>query len=337
MTNQSSQQEADQSRPGAGHGLLASELDRPEAGRRGLWSDAFRRLLRNRLSLIGLIIVLFTYATALAGPYLAPYDHLDQNLELIGMPPSAEHWLGTDDVGRDYFSRLLHAMRTAVLISILVPLLTLVIGVTLGAVSAYSGRAVDNTIMRLADVVMTIPTILFAALINASIAEPLEALMAALQDQTGWRFLTNTIYVDYLIVFSALSLISWPGEARLIRGQILSLREQDYVLAARSVGATNRQIMLRHLVPNSLGPVIVSFTFSMSSAMILEASLSYLGIGIQPPGASLGSMINRSMPSWRTWPHLIAIPAIVLGIVTLAINFLGDGLNDALNPRQAGK
>lgn len=336
MTDQPSKQEAAQSSSRARQKILASELDRPESGQRGLWSDAFRRLLRNRLSLIGLIIVLLTYATALAGPYLAPYDHLDQNLEQIGMPPNAEHWLGTDDVGRDYFSRLLHAMRTAVLISILVPLLTLVIGVTLGTVSAYSGRAVDNTIMRLADVVMTIPTILFAALINASIAEPLEAVLAALQDQVGWRFLTNTVYVDYLIVFSALSLISWPGEARLIRGQILSLREQDYVLAARAVGATNKQIMLRHLVPNSLGPVIVSFTFSMSSAMILEASLSYLGIGIQPPGASLGSMINRSMPSWRTWPHLIAIPAIVLGIVTLAINFLGDGLNDALNPRQSG-
>ena len=336
MTSQPSRQAAERASSKARREILASELDRPESGQRGLWSDAFRRLLRNRLSLIGLIIVLLTYATALAGPYLAPYDHLDQNLEEIGMPPNAEHWLGTDDVGRDYFSRLLHAMRTAVLISILVPLLTLVIGVTLGTVSAYSGRAVDNTIMRLADVVMTIPTILFAALINASIAEPLEAVMAALQDQVGWRFLTNTVYVDYLIVFSALSLISWPGEARLIRGQILSLREQDYVLAARSVGATNRQIMLKHLVPNSLGPVIVSFTFSMSSAMILEASLSYLGIGIQPPGASLGSMINRSMPSWRTWPHLIAIPAIVLGIVTLAINFLGDGLNDALNPRQSG-
>ncbi|MDE0197420.1 MAG: ABC transporter permease [Caldilineaceae bacterium] len=336
MTSQPSRQEAEQASSKARHEILAGELDRPESGQRGLWSDAFRRLLRNRLSLIGLIIVLFTYITAIAGPYLAPYDYLDQNLEEIGLPPNAEHWLGTDDVGRDYFSRLLHAMRTAVLISILVPLLTLVIGVTLGTVSAYSGRAVDNTIMRLADVVMTIPTILFAALINASIAEPLEAVMAALQDQTGWRFLTNTVYVDYLIVFSALSLISWPGEARLIRGQILSLREQDYVLAARSVGATNKQIMLKHLVPNSLGPVIVSFTFSMSNAMILEASLSYLGIGIQPPGASLGSMINRSMPSWRTWPHLIAIPAIVLGIVTLAINFLGDGLNDALNPRQSG-
>ena len=337
MTNQTSNRKVEQSSSEVRHRILSEELEAPGSGHRGLWSDAFRRLLRNRLSLIGLIVVLITYFTALAGPYLAPFDYLDQNLEQIGMPPNAEHWLGTDDVGRDYFSRLLHAMRTAVLISILVPLLTLVIGVTLGSISAYSGRAVDNTIMRLADVVMTIPTILFAALINTSIAEPLEAVLAAIQDQTGWRFLTNTIYVDYLIVFSALSLISWPGEARLIRGQILTLREQDYVLAARSVGATNKQIMLKHLVPNALGPVIVSFTFSMSSAMILEASLSYLGIGIQPPGASLGSMINRSMPSWRTWPHLIAIPAIVLGIVTLAINFLGDGLNDALNPRQSGK
>jgi ABC-type dipeptide/oligopeptide/nickel transport system permease subunit len=304
---------------------------------RSLWGDAFRRLLRNRLSLIGLIVVLFIYVIAIVGPYIAPFDHLSQNLDQIAVPPNAEHWLGTDDVGRDYLSRLLHAMRTAVLISIIVPLLTLIIGVTLGTVSAYSGRTVDNAIMRFADIVMTIPTILFAALINASIAEPLEGVMANLAKQTGWGILTNTVYLDYLIVFSALSLISWPGEARLIRGQILSLREQDYVLAARAVGATTKQIMLKHLVPNSLGPVIVSFTFSMSSAMILEASLSYLGIGIQPPGASLGSMINRSMSTWRTWPHLIAIPAIVLGIVTLAINFLGDGLNDALNPRQSQK
>ena len=179
MTNRSSNREADQWSSKVGHEILSGELEAPGSGHRGLWSDAFRRLLRNRLSLIGLIIVLITYATALAGPYLAPYDYLDQNLELIGFPPNADHWLGTDDVGRDYFSRLLHAMRTAVLISILVPLLTLVIGVTLGSISAYSGRTVDNTIMRLADVVMTIPTILFAALINTSIAEPLEAVMGA--------------------------------------------------------------------------------------------------------------------------------------------------------------
>ena len=254
MTNQISNREVEQSSSEIRQRILSEELETPGSGHRGLWSDAFRRLLRNRLSLIGLIVVLITYLTALAGPYLAPFDYLDQNLDQIGMPPNAEHWLGTDDVGRDYFSRLLHAMRTAVLISILVPLLTLVIGVTLGSISAYSGRVVDNTIMRLADVVMTIPTILFAALINTSIAEPLEAVMAVFEEQTGWRFLTNTIYVDYLIVFSALSLISWPGEARLIRGQILTLREQDYVLAARSVGATTKQIMLRALDSQCAGP-----------------------------------------------------------------------------------
>ena len=337
MKKSTSDRAAEQSSAETRPAILLEEVESAKYGLRGLWSDAFRRLLRNRLSLIGLIVVVITYATAIFGPSLAPYDYLDQNLENIALPPNADHWLGTDDVGRDYFSRLLHAMRTAVLISILVPLLTLIIGVTLGSISAFSGRTVDNSIMRLADIVMTIPTILFAALINASIAEPLEGVMAALHKQTGWSFMANTVYLDYLIVFSALSLISWPGEARLIRGQILSLREQDFVLAARALGATSRQIMVKHLVPNALGPVIVSFTFSMSSAMILEASLSYLGIGIQPPGASLGSMINRSMPTWRPWPHLIAMPAIVLGIVTLAINFLGDGLNDALNPRQSDR
>ena len=335
MTNPASSRSPEQSVTETTPALRFGQTETSELKVRGLWSDAFRRLLRNRLSLVGLIVVLITYATAIVGPSVAPYDYLDQNYEEIAVPPNAEHWLGTDDVGRDYLSRLLYAMRTAVMISILVPLLTLIIGMTLGSISAYSGRRVDNIIMRTADIVMTIPAILFAALINASIADPLALVMRDLYKETGWRFLTNTIYVDYLVVFSTLSLILWPSEARLIRGQILSLREQDYVLAARALGANTKQIILKHLVPNALGPIIVSFTFSMSGAMILEASLSYLGIGIQPPGASLGSMINRSMPTWRNWPHLIAIPAIMLGVFTLAINFLGDGLNDALNPRQS--
>jgi peptide/nickel transport system permease protein len=188
--------------------------------------------------------------------------------------------------------------------------------------------------MRFTDIVMTIPTILFAALIDSSVAEPIKAAVGALQKQTHWKFLDNTVYLDYFIVFGALALISWPGYARLIRGQILSLREQDFVVAARSIGATTRKIMLKHLIPNAMGPIVVSFTFGMSSAMILEASLSYLGIGIQPPGASLGEMINSAMASWGRYPHLIAVPGIVLGVVTLGINFLGDGLNDALNPRR---
>ena len=257
----------------------------------------------------------------------------------VSKPPSANHLLGTDDVGRDYLSRLLHVMRSAVFVSILVPVLVLVIGVALGTFGAYSGGLIDNIIMRAADVVMTIPGLLFALLINASVKEPIEGALKGLERQTGMKLLSaqGSIYLDYLIVFGALAFILWPGMARLVRGQILSLREEPYVMAARAVGARSWRIMLRHLVPNALGPVIVSLTFRMSSAMLMESSLSYLGVGIQPPGASLGAMIRSAMTIWRDNPHLIAVPALVLAIWTLAINFVGDGLNDALNPRQAGR
>jgi ABC-type dipeptide/oligopeptide/nickel transport system permease subunit len=265
---------------------LAGATSKP-APVRSLWRDAFRRLLRNRLAVAGLVIVIISYTIAIVGPYITPYDYLAQNLLEIAEPPSAAHWLGTDDVGRDYLSRLLYAMRTAVLVSILVPSLSLAIGVTLGAIAAFRGGWLDGVIMRITDVVMTIPLLLFAALINVAVKEPVGRVFNNLYMRTGWGFLTNTIYLDYLIVFGALSVIMWAGYARLIRGQILSLREVDYVLAARALGARPKQIIVKHLIPNAMGPVIVSFTFGMSGAMILEASLSYLGIGIQPPGASL--------------------------------------------------
>jgi peptide/nickel transport system permease protein len=304
---------------------------------RSLWGDAFRRLMRNKLSMVGLVIVLVTYVIAIIGPYITPYDYLEQNLMEIAQPPSADHWLGTDNVGRDYLSRMLYAMRTAVLVSILVPTISLVIGVFLGTIAAYRGGWTDGIIMRVTEVTMIIPVLLFAALINISVKDPVANFMKSLADRTGWDFLTSTVYVDYVVVFGLLSLIMWESYARLSRGQVLSLREADYVLAAESLGASGRHVMLRHLIPNSLSPLIVAFTFGMSGAMTLEASLSFLGIGIQPPGASLGSMISSAMTSWRQYPHLIAIPAIVLGVITLAINFLGDGLNDALNPKQADK
>ena len=304
---------------------------------RSLWGDAFRRLLRNKLSMVGLVIVVVTYIIAIIGPYITPYDYLQQDLMSIAQPPSADHWLGTDNVGRDYLSRLLYAMRTAVLVSILVPVISLAIGVVLGTVAAYRGGWTDGIIMRITDVVMTIPILLFAALINISIKEPVTNALRSLHERTGWGFLASTVYVDYVIVFGLLALIMWETYARLARGQVLSLREADYVIAAEAVGASGPHVMRRHLIPNALSPLIVAFTFGMSGAMTLEASLSFLGIGIQPPGASLGSMISSAMSSWRQYPHLIAIPALVLGIITLAINFLGDGLNDALNPRSAGK
>lgn len=301
---------------------------------RSLWGDAFRRLMHNKLSMLGLFIVCITYVIALIGPYITPYDYLEQNLMEISQPPSADHWLGTDNVGRDYLSRMLYAMRTAVLVSILVPTISLAIGVVLGTLAAYRGGWTDGIIMRITEVTMIIPVLLFAALINISVKDPVSNVMRSLSERTGWSFLTNSVWVDYVVVFGLLSLIMWESYARLSRGQVLSLRQADFVLAAESLGAPTRQIMVRHLIPNALSPLIVAFTFGMSGAMTLEASLSFLGIGIQPPGASLGSMISSAMTSWRQYPHLIAIPAVVLGVITLAINFLGDGLNDALNPKQ---
>jgi len=155
--------------------------------------------------------------------------------------------------------------------------------------------------------------------------------------QTGWSFLTNTVYLDLMIVFGALGLVGWPQTARMIRSQILSLRERDYVLAAQTVGCSNGRIIKNYLIPNGLSPVIVNLTLGFAGAMISESSLSYLGIGIRPPGASWGAMIADNLQYWRSEPHLVAVPGIVLAIVTLGINFLGDGLNDALNPRSDNK
>jgi peptide/nickel transport system permease protein len=180
---------------------------------------------------------------------------------------------------------------------------------------------------------MSIPSLLLAALIAVSLRDPVVRWVQALHIQTSWAFLADTTWLDLLIVFGGLSFVQWPIYARLIRGQILALREEQYVLAARSIGVSNVQIALRHLLPNALGPVIVVMTFNFSSAMVAESSLSYLGIGVRPPQASWGNMIASNIPSWSYRPWLVAVPAIALALATLGINFLGDGLNDALNPK----
>jgi ABC-type dipeptide/oligopeptide/nickel transport system permease subunit len=182
---------------------------------------------------------------------------------------------------------------------------------------------------------MSIPSLLLAAMIAATLKQPIIQWARAVYEQTRWPFLANTTWLDLVIVFGGLSFVSWPAYCRLIRGQILSLREKEYVEAARSVGVTGRGIALRYLLPNGLGPIIVHMTFSLGSAMVLESSLSFLGIGVMPPQASWGNMIQSNIGSWSYRPWLVAVPAATLAIVTLGINFLGDGLNDALNPRSS--
>lgn len=304
---------------------------------RNLWNDALRRLIRNRMSMFSMIIVLLIVFAAIFGPAISPYDYTRQDLFNTNQPPSFEHWFGTDELGRDLFSRIFWGARTALAVAIISQGLSYVTGIILGAIAAYSGGWVDTIIMRLADIFMSFPHLLLAVFVSATIRRPIADAAFGIYEQYGWEIFRNTVMIDYLIVFGALALAGWPWAARLIRGQILSLRETDYVMAARSIGASDWQIIRKHLLPNAIGPIIVAITAGFGGAMLAESSLSYLGVGIRPPGASWGTMINESLIGWRLHPHLVAVPGIVLALCVFAFNLFGDGLNDALNPRSSNR
>lgn len=308
-------------------------VDLGPAKQRSLWGDAWRRLLRNRLSIIGLSVAALLFFVAIFGPALAPYSYTEQDLMRVAEMPSADHWLGTDEIGRDLFSRVLFGARTATLVATFSTTISLVLGLGLGVLAGYGGRWADMIIGRITDIVMSIPGLLLAALIAVSLKDPIVRWAKDVYEANGFFLFADTTWLDLLVVFGGLAFVQWPGYARLIRAQILSLREEQYIKAAQSVGVPEWKIALRHLLPNALGPVIVTMTFSFSSAMAAEASLSYLGVGIRPPQASWGNMIQSNIGSWSYRPWLVAVPALTLALVTLGINFLGDGLNDALNPK----
>lgn len=300
---------------------------------RSLWGDAMRKLVRNRLALVGLGITSLLLFAAIFGPWIAPYSYTQQNLRNTAQMPSMQHWLGTDELGRDLFSRVLWGARTAVLVAVVSTLISVVLGLLIGVAASYGPRWLDAVILRLTDITMSIPPILLAALIAATIKQPVVNWAKDVYASTGFPLFADTTWLDLVIVFGGLSLVFWPVYARLIRGQILSLREKEFVEAARTLGIPRWQIATRHLLPNAIGPVIVQITFSLSTGMVLESSLSYLGIGVQPPQASWGNMISSNIGSWSYRPWLVIVPAATLAIATLGVNFLGDGLNDALDPR----
>ena len=310
---------------------LGSEKKRAS---RSLWMDAWRRLKRNHLAMFGLYVIILFLLLAYIGPFFSPYDYFSTDLTVAKQGPSAQHWMGTDTIGRDVLTRILYGGRTAILVGLMVVGLSTALGAILGGISAYAGGAVDTIIMRLADIFMAFPALLLAIFIDATVKKPAAEAMYQLYQQTGNSIFDNRVAIDYLIVFSALALASWPYPGRLVRGQVLSIREETYVLAARAVGARPWSILRRHVIPNSLSPLIVSMSAGFGGAMLAEASLSYLGLGIQPPGASWGQMISDAQVTWRQFPHLILMPGLILSIVVFAANMLGDGLNDALNVRQ---
>jgi len=283
---------------------------------------------------ICLVYLLVVYLSGLFAPWVAPYDYRYQDLDAAWQGPSLSHPLGTDRLGRDIFSRIIWGARTAAIVSLAaVATGSLFLGLVLGSLAGYLGRWVDTLIMRLGDIFLAFPGLLLVIFIAATVKPRVVELARAAEDALGLRGLVASGVVDYFVVFGALSLFGWVGMARLIRGQVLSLRESQFVEAAWALGASTGRIIFRHLLPNALGPVIVMVSMAMGSAVTSEVVLSWLGVGIQPPNPSWGTMLWENQGMLRAHPHLLLVPAAVVASVIFAFNLLGDGLNDALNPR----
>lgn len=305
----------------------------PDEPPTSLWRDAWGRLIRNRLAMAGLAMVVVLVLAALFGPMLTPYDFLSQDLGSRNLGPSPAHWFGTDDLGRDVFSRVLYGSRTALLVAAAVTAVAMTIGVALGAAAGFFGGLLDRIVMWLTDMTMSVPNLLLVVVINASLKTPLSQWMEAQYMATLNPLFRETVWIDFVLVFGSMALISWPPYARLVRAQVLSIRNRPYVTAARALGLTSAIILRRYVVPNALGPLIVAVSAGLGTAMVLESAFSFLGVGVTPPTPSWGNMISDGLRVWQHNPHLLAAPAIVLGLATVAFSFLGDGLNDALNPR----
>lgn len=307
----------------------------PDEPATSLWRDAWRRLRQNKLAVAGLVVIVLLALTAVFGPYFSPYDFLSQDLNSRNMGPTFAHWLGTDDLGRDVLSRIIYGARTAFIVAIVVTAIAVTIGVAVGAAAGFLGGWLDRVVMWLTDMTMSVPNLLLVIVINTSLKPPLAAWMDAEYQATLNPVFRNTTWIDFILVFGSMALVTWPPYARLVRAQVMSVRARPYVMAARALGLPRMTILRRYVVPNALGPLIVAVSAGLGTAMVLESAFSFLGVGVNPPTPSWGNMIQDGLHVWQHYPHLLAAPAAVLAIATVAFSFLGDGLNDALNPRGA--
>ncbi len=297
-----------------------------------LWRDAFRRLVKNKLAVVGGAIIILLAITAIFAPIIAPRHFADGDFDKTYAPPGREFPLGADFLGRDMLSRLMYGTRISLTVGTLGALFAFTIGVLYGTISGYSGGKIDNVMMRIVDILYAFPSLLFIILLmvtfksgftGEALQNPFVRFIAAIDKRMG----------GMLFIMLGISLTSWVGMARLSRGMALSIRETEYVQAATALGAGNLRIVLRHLVPNLVGPMLVRVTLAIPGYIGTEAFLSFIGLGVDPPTASWGMMIQEGFKAMRSHPHLALFPGIALALVMLSFNFLGDGLRDALDPR----
>ena len=274
-----------------------------------LWSDAWRRLLANKAAVAGGVILLVLIFLAIFAPWIAPHSYSYQNLELGAQPPSSEFFLGTDTLGRDLFSRILYGARVSLLVGFVATSVALVIGVSWGIVAGYFGGRIDSVMMRIVDVLYGLPFIIFII------------LLMVIFGRNIW------------LLFGAIGAVEWLTMARIVRGQVLTVKTQEYVLAAQAMGVSNLQMFRKHIYPNILGPIAVYATLTIPQVMLLEAFLSFLGLGIQPPMSSWGTLIRYGVESMEEYSWLLIYPGLTFTITLFALNFFGDGLRDALDPK----
>jgi len=288
----------------------AITLEKFEKGT-SLWQDAWVRLKKNHLAIAGIIYLIILSFLCLFAPVITPYGYQEQNLILGASGPSWQHWLGTDTFGRDLLTRVLYGGRVSLMVGLVATAVSLIIGVTYGAIAGYVGGRVDAVMMRFVDIVYALPFMIFVVLLMVIFGRNL------------------------ILLFLAIGAVEWLTMARIVRGQVQTLRQQEFVEAAIAMGLSNWTIIRKHLIPNSLGPVIVYTTLTIPSVMLFEAFLSFLGLGIQPPQSSWGVLISYGVVTMEEYPWLLIFPGLVLSMTLFALNFLGDGLRDALDVRSS--
>lgn len=276
-----------------------------------LWADSWRRLKKNRLALFGLFVLVFVILICLFTPWIAPYGYEEQDLALSASPPSWAHWFGTDTLGRDILTRVMYGGRVSLAVGFIATAVALLIGVSYGAIAGYVGGRVDAVMMRLVDILYALPFMIFIVLLMVIFGR------------------------NILLLFLAIGAVEWLTMARIVRGQVQTLRQQEYVEAAVSLGLSRPVIIFKHILPNALGPIIVYTTLTIPSVMLLEAFLSFLGLGIQPPQSSWGLLISYGVESMEEFPWALIFPGLALTLTLFSLNFLGDGLRDALDVRSS--
>lgn len=287
---------------------LTPDLDDLEQGT-SLWKDAWHRLSKNKLAILGAVIISILVILAILTPWIAPYGYETQDLSLGAVGPSADHWLGTDTLGRDLLTRILYGGQISLMVGFTATSVSLVIGVLYGTISGYMGGRIDNIMMRTVDVLYSLPLVLIVIILMASLGRSL------------------------ILLFVCIGATEWMVMARIVRGQVLGLRKLEFIDAAITIGLSKRRIILKHLVPNVLGPIIVYTTLTIPQVMLFEAFLSFLGLGVQPPMSSWGVLISTGVETMEEHPYLLIFPGLALALTLFSLNFLGDGLRDALDPK----